>query len=948
MRKGRLSLLLPLPRQVNQAFHPTRVLVGRLRDFPYHRSGGMNSTMSRSLNPEQRARVDALFDELLDLPCDQRRKVMAGWRLEEPAVIEEVASLLQAAEGSEEFLSQPVQAAFVAASEPVAEDPMLGSRIGSWRVVRMVGRGGMGVVYEAERTTGDFEQRVAIKLLQPGSAGPSQRFDIERRILARLEHPGIARLLDGGVTDDGRPFMVMEFVDGVPITAFCAARGSSLAERLELFLQVCAAVAYAHRNLVVHRDLKPANVLVTAEGRVKLLDFGIAKLVDAPMAGVTQAAFVLLTPSCAAPEQLSGQPVTTLTDVYALGLMLFQLLTGWHPWISNDSPSLPELRAAQQHRVPLPSEVARRLASAAPVGSRGLCGDLDAIVGCALRPDPADRYPSVETLAADVQRHARGEPVVARAGARLYVVGRVLRRHRWAVAASAAVVLALAIGLALAAWQAQRASLERDIARRAAAREEAVRYDLTALFRNAIADSGSTQPTTAKSMIDASAQQVLREYRDKPQLGGELVLALADLYAALEDVAGADALLEPFVAEAEHTARADPRVLADARQKLANIELLRGHTDRAATLLAPAESFWRRFPAAYAEERLEGLTIRARLLRAMGNVDGAIALFQEAIRQRVALSGHNHRETGLLFNSLAIALTSANRLPEALAAYRETSEIYQAIGRGDSIDAQIIQANTGTLELRLGHLESAQTLLDGAISRERALAGDSAAVAAGLGQYGRLLSIRGHNEVAIPTLREAVELAARYTTPNGPMTLRNRLFLGQAQLENGDRDAARITLTAARDAASAQAGLAALPRLRARLLLARVAAASAQRDEARTELDAVCADLRALGEPAQLDLAQALLARGETDLDAAEQRRAVRPLREAVALEESSQGPQWQLAVVQERLGESLAAERPTEAIALLREAERVLNQLLGSRHSETLRARRALARTNG
>jgi eukaryotic-like serine/threonine-protein kinase len=902
--------------------------------------------MSPSLNPEQRARADALFDELLDLPPEQRRHAMAEWRREQPAVLEEVASLLRAAEASSEFLSQPAHEAFEAASTVGSpEEPLPGSRIGAWRVVRTVGRGGMGVVCEAERTSGDFEQRVAIKLLQRGAAGPSQRFDIERRILARLEHPGIARLLDGGVTEDGRPFMVMEFVDGLPITTFCETRGSSLAERLELFTQVCTAVGYAHRNQVVHRDLKPANVIVTPEGRVKLLDFGIAKLVDAPAMGITQAAFVLLTPTCAAPEQLSGKPVTTLTDVYALGLMLFQLLTGCHPWINENSPSLAALRASQQGRVPQPSEVADRLASEAPTPSRSLRGDLDAIVACALRPDPADRYPSPEALAADVQRHQRGEPVEARAGARLYVLGRLLKRYRWAAAAGGAVVLALAIGLAVAAWQAQRASLERDIARRAAAREEAVRYNLTSLFRNALSDSPSNQPATAKSMIDSSAQQVLREYRDRPQLGGDLVLALADLYAALEDVAGASALLEGFVAEAEREPRTDPRVLADARQKLANIELLRGHTDRAAALLAPAEAFWRRFPKAYAEERLEGLTVHARLLRAKGDVDAAIALFQEAIRQRTAFSGHNHRETALLFNSLAIALTSANRLPEALSAYRETSAIYRAIGRDDSIDAQIIRANTGRLELRLGHLAEAQTLLEGAIARERALAGNSAAVASALGHYGHLLSIRGQNAAAIPTLREAVELAARYTTPNGPLTLQNRLFLGEAQLENGERDAARITLTAALDATSRRAGLASLPWLQARLLLARVASVSGHSSEARTQLDEISAALRALGDPALPDLAEALLARGETELEAVEPRHAVEPLREAVALIERSRGPEWRLAVARERLGEALASERPAEATIVLREAERMLSQQLGDQHSETLRARKMLAR---
>ena len=913
----------------------------------------MNARVSRSLSPEQRARVGALFDELLDLPPERRGSVISEWHLKDGEVAEEAVSLLSAAQAAGGFLSQPVQAAFLAASatdsaEMPVDEPLPGSRIGAWRVIRVVGRGGMGVVCEAERAKGDFDQRVAIKLLQRGAAGPSQRFDVERRILARLEHPGIARLLDGGVTGHGRPFMVMEFVEGLPITTYCAAHSCSLAARLELFAQVCAAVTYAHRNLVVHRDLKPANVLVTPEGRVKLLDFGIAKLLDAPAAGVTQAAFVLLTPSCAAPEQLSNEAVTTLTDLYALGLMLFQLLTGSHPWIKDDSLSLSALRAAQHRGVPQPSEFAEGTATAAPVQPRQLRGDLDAIVSCALRPNPADRYPSVEALAADVQRYQRGQPVAARADARLYVVGRFLKRYRWVAAMTGAVVLALTLGLAMAAWQAERAALERDIARRAAAREEAVRYNLTSLFRTAIENTRPGQSPTAKSMIDASAQQVLRQYRDKPQLGGELVLALADLYAALEDVAGANALLEGFVTEAERAPHIDPRVLADARQKLANIELLRGHTARAAALLAPAEAFWRQSPAAYAEERLEGLGVRARLLRAQGNVDAAISAFRDAIRQRVALSGHDHRETAILLNSLAIALASANRLPEALAAYHETSAIYTAIGHGDSIDAQIIQANTGRLELRLGHLDQARILLEGAISRERALAGDSAAVAAALGQYGRLLSIQGQYDRAIPTLREAVDLAARYTTPNGPMTLQNRLFLGQAQLEHGDRDAARITLTAARDATPSQTGLTALAWLRARLLLARVASANGHHDEARTEFAAVCETLRALGDHAVLDLAEALLASGESELGAAEPQRAAPLLREAVALEEKAQGPAWQFAVARERLGESLAIDSPQEALALLRQAERVLADQLGTRHPETERARRILVRRVG
>ncbi len=902
--------------------------------------------VSGSLNEEQRTRIDALLDQLLDLPQERRAEAMQALRSEDPAVLEEVRSLLHATESSDDFLLQPAQAGVDSASPEAGEDEFLpGDRIGVWRVVRIVGRGGMGLVCEAHRVTGDFEQRVAIKLLHRGAAGPSQRFDIERRILARLEHPGIARLLDGGVTADGRPFMVMEFVEGVPITQFCETRAASLAERLELFEQVCAAVAYAHRNLVVHRDLKPANVLVTQEGRVKLLDFGIAKLVDAPTAGVTQPAFVLLTPSCAAPEQLSGNSVTTITDVYALGLMLFQLLTGRHPWINRECASLAVLRAAQWGRVPQPSEVAKQLEDQAPVAPRWLHGDLDAIVARALRPEPAQRYPGVESLRADVQHHRMAEPIAARAGARLYVLGRLLRRYRLAAAASVAVVLALAAGLAVAAWQAQRASVERDIARRAAGREEAVRYSLTRLFRNAIAENSSNEPATAKSMVDASARQVLNEYRDRPELGGALVLTLADLYGALEDVAGAGTLLEDFVAEAEHAPGTDPRVLADARQKLANIELLRGHIERAASLLAAAEAYWKRFPTAYAEERLEGLNVHARLLRLTGDLDGSIALFREAIRQRIALSGHDHRETAVLLNSLAIALSSANRLSEALVTYHETSDIYRAIGRADSIDAQVIRANTGRLELRLGHLPEARELLESAVRSERAVAGDSAAVAAALGQYGRLLSIEEQYDQAIPLLRESVELAARYTSPNGPMTLQNRLFLGQAQLEHGDRDAARITLAAARDAVPAKVGIAALPALHAQLLLARVAAADGEFDAARTELDKICAALRGLGDHAALELADALVALGDADLGGPHPGSAAEPLREALALEEKWQGPAWQLAVTRERLGEALTANHPSEAAALLRAADQTLTGQLGVQHSETKRAHKALTR---
>src|ERR1700735_3532764 len=294
-----------------------------------------------SLSPEQRCRVDAVLDQLLDLPEAERLKRMQAFSTEDPAVLAEVQSLLLAARASGGFLESPV----FCPAEPPAPAPLIGACIGAWRITQLIGHGGMGEVYEAVRALGDFEQRVAIKVLQTEAAAQLERFQAERQILARLEHAGIARLYDGGVVPDGRPFMVIEYVDGLPITDFCARRLSGLRERLALFVSVCEAVAYAHRNLVVHRDLKPSNILVTVAGEVKLLDFGIAKLLDTDRPHLPRAALAPLTPICAAPEQLTGGPVTTATDVYALGLLLFELLAGSHPWMTSGTLMIKTLRA---------------------------------------------------------------------------------------------------------------------------------------------------------------------------------------------------------------------------------------------------------------------------------------------------------------------------------------------------------------------------------------------------------------------------------------------------------------------------------------------------------------------------------------------------------------------------------------------------------------------------
>jgi len=408
-----------------------------------------------------------------------------------------------------------------------------GTCLGPWRVENLIGRGGMGEVYAAVRADGVFEQRVALKLLRYEAAGQMERFNAERRILARLEHPGIARLLDGGMAQDGRPYTVMEYVEGRSLTEYCAERHSDLHERLDLFAKVCDAVAFAHRNLVIHRDLKPANILVDAEGGVKLLDFGIAKLLDAAvLPGDADSTIAPFTPDYAAPEQLSGEPVTTATDVYALGVLLFELLTAERPLRTQGLPSTQALKLLMDRDAPAPSAIAQGNPDA-PVAARALEGDLDAVSAKCLRKEASHRYETVNALKRDIERHVRNEPVHAREGARMYVFGRLLRRYRWAVTGVVLLIVTLAAGLAGTIWQAQRAETQ-------ARTSAAVQGFLADLFRantSSQDDPVKARQTTARELLDLGARKIDTAMADAPAAKLSVLHLLGELYddLALDD-----------------------------------------------------------------------------------------------------------------------------------------------------------------------------------------------------------------------------------------------------------------------------------------------------------------------------------------------------------------------------------------------------------------------------
>lgn len=396
-------------------------------------------------------RVEALFPDLLDLPREQRTRFLDRHCKDAPALRRELEAMLASSERATVFDRVPqVVAQDHGASEELhalAAD----TRIGAWRIVRMIGRGGMGEVYLAERADGGFTQQAAIKRLHGDAAQHAERFEEERRILAQLSHPNIARLLDGGV-HEGRAWMAMEYVPGQNIAEHCRSHALPLPARLKLFHQVCAAVAHAHASLVIHRDLKPSNILVNTSGQVKLLDFGIAKLI-APDAVPRVTHTTAFTPDHAAPEQVEGGPITIATDLYALGVVLYEMLGGRLPWSFGDTPLSRAIDRLLREDPPPVSKAAAEVGTGA-VPAQELQGDLDAIVARCVRRLPQDRYPTVLALQEDLDRYAHRQPVRARDGGRLYVMRLWLRRHRMLAAAIAVACVALLAGTGIALWQA--------------------------------------------------------------------------------------------------------------------------------------------------------------------------------------------------------------------------------------------------------------------------------------------------------------------------------------------------------------------------------------------------------------------------------------------------------------------------------------------------------------
>lgn len=777
-------------------------------------------------NAERWTQVEAVFDAAWELPESQRR----AWVRAQPhaaEVLDDVLRLLDAADRSDDFLSTRD-----ARDTPqgAATAPMqAGERAGAWRIVQLVGQGGMGEVYEVERADGHFVQRAALKRIVRASADAWARFQVERATLARLEHPGIARLIDGGLLDDGRPFMVMELVEGLPIDAWCDRHGLDLAARVRLITQVCDALAYAHGKLVVHRDLKPSNILVDQNGRARLIDFGVAYLAD----GAEPAQAAPLSLAYAAPEQIDGASISTATDVHGAAATLYRLVAGRPP---RDLAGLPDAIAvvkALESPVPRLAELphgARRSGA-----ERALLADLDAVLAKALAADSALRYATVSAFGDDLRHALERGLVAARRHETSHRVQRTLWRLKWPLAAATVIVASLTVGLGLSLRYAGQAAQERDQARREQARLEAVQQTVFHMFRSAGELKGGS--ATAADVLESAAQRIEDEFARDPAQAAPILHALGELYFLITDYEAAQPLLQRLASA--DAAVVDPALIAAARYDLAQVLYRRGDAAGARPLLDQAQQFWATQPARWESRLVDSRLLQAQLMRAAGEAAPAIALLQDALARRIAMSGPHHRETGIFHNNLGVARFSDGQTDAARASFRAAAEVWRAAGLTQSPDALNTLNNWGSLELAAGDVHAAEPLLRDAVTMRRQLYGPSAATAALLNNYGKLLLQQSRPDAALPVLQDAATMGAQFAGHGSLHHVAALAATAEANLNLGHREAAAADAATALEAARATLGRDHAGTALASLAMARVHLDQRRLREAATLLDDV-------------------------------------------------------------------------------------------------------------
>ncbi len=769
---------------------------------------------------ERWLRLQEIFASAVDLPSDQQKQFVADACGDDDELRQEIVAMLRCDTAPE---NGPLTNALDAAIDATTTDrrqALIGTVVGSYRLVSILGHGGAGSVYLAERSDRQYSAQVAVKIVESAALHPdmSLRFRAERQILASLNHPNIARLVDAGETEKGLPFLVMEYVHGEPVDRFCDSHKLSIEARLELFLQICSAVQYAHQNLVVHRDLKPANILVTGDGIPKLLDFGIAKLLDTSPV-VTQSLALtrmndrLLTPEYASPEQILGRPVTTASDVYALGIVLYELLTGRRPYSVAATSQLELERSICVTDPPRPSAIVRKpieiegkapVAAASLAASRGLTaeklerslsGDIDAIVMRALRKEAVHRYGSVDQLATDLRRYLSNEPVVARQGNWAYYSQRFIRRHAFGVAASAVGIGFLAVFAVMTSIQAQRIADERDRATQEGQRAEQVSNFMLDVFAAADPFVSQGKEVTARELLDQASRRISGDLNQQPEVRARLLEAIGRSYRRQGQFDRAVVYLEDSVRLRRQTPAPASSGLAITLTELAITlkelgrfeESERSFNDAVSILQGLGED---RTPAT--AELLSGL---GQMEIQQGNVEKAQEYFEKAAALMSENFGAQSTEVAAVLSDLMSVKLWQNDLESAEKMARQVVNIYRVSVPELHPDRVMAEYLLGDILTRRGRIDEAGNLLEKALEAQRILYGDtSPRTAATLDALGLTRLAQNRMEEAEKLAREAASSSEKAYGENHFMTGYYHSMLGAALIRRGKLAEAETSL----------------------------------------------------------------------------------------------------------------------------------------------------------
>lgn len=741
-----------------------------------------------------------------------------------------------------------------------------GQRLGHYRIVRKLGSGGMGDVYLADRADEEYQQRVALKIVRGGLFSPQiqSRLRMERQILATLQHPNIARLLDGGRAPDGTPYLVMEYIDGEPIDIYCDRHKLSVEARLQLIRTICGAVHYAHQNLIVHRDLKPNNILITPDGVPKLLDFGIAKLLDsrhsAHTLAVTHFEYRVMTPAHASPEQVRGDVITTASDIYVLGVLLYELLCGKRPFHLVGTSLTDMERIICEQEAPTPSvtvsrldaespelmaDVAARRSTTSPRLQKQLRGDLDNIVGMAMRKDPERRYASAEQLAADIEHHLSGQPVLATSDTWLYRTQKFISRHAWSVAAGVAVVITLAAFSAVTYLQAQRIAEERDVATAERTRAEQISSFLVELFELSDPSRSRGNQITAREMLDIGARRIRLGLNEQPETRATLLGTIGRVYGSMGLYESSVELLEDALKSRVRIHGEHHAEVALAQVALGNALCDRGQLDKCSEHLNTALLMQNELLGANDVAIAPTLQAHGRLAQLRGELDLAERYFDDSLaiyRQhqqdrtpaaasvmnelaslhtyrndyeraatlyRAALDidrqalGNDHPSVGMHELNLAFTLQSQGKLDEAAPLYTESLQILgKVLGEAHpmTLDAT---SNYGRFLHRRGHLAEAEQVLTRVVDLDRKARGDTHPfVGHDLVSLGMLRVDAGNPAQAQQDFSAALAIYSASLPADHPFAASALSGLGRAQLEQGRLKEAEQTLRQASQIAS--------------------------------------------------------------------------------------------------------------------------------------------------